>query len=194
MAEDMHWRMEVSMAEITAPQDVPDNTLVGWQPRERPRRLRDRWPLLLVLFAGLSMLCVGIPAALLLFYGDDNRAEWESAAHEFMCAMRDGEVENAFAMFAAGPEIGTVRSQLQYMTTSDQFVLFDGYQRLEMTTWNHRLGTGGDTVTLEGVVEYADGFEGTFNALLVRENSSWKVGSFYVWVPWEKIDAFDGAR
>jgi hypothetical protein len=182
------------MAEITTPQDVPQYPPAVWKPREWRRRMRDHWALWLVLIAGLATLCMVIPAVLVLVHGKESGGEWEGVADAFMCAMRDGEVDQGFAMWATGPETRAIRPQLQDMVTSSQYVLFDGYERLEMTSWNRTIGTGGNFVTLEGVVDYADDSEGTFTFILVRENESWKVYSFYVTVPWEKIDAFTNAK
>jgi hypothetical protein len=182
------------MTEITAPQQEPENPLAGWQPRERKRRLQDRWALWLVFFAGLSMLCLVVPAALVLFRNEENGAEWEGVADEFMCAMRDGKVAEAFAMFASGPEKWATVPELQDAVTSNKYVLFDGYEGLEMTSWNQHIGTDGNFVTIEGNTFYGGSYEGTFTFVLVKQRESWRVYSFYVWVPWDKMDAFEGAQ
>lgn len=182
------------MTEFTAPQTEPETPLVGWQPRERPRRLRDRWALWFVLLAGLAILFVVIPASLVLVHGEENRAEWEGVADEFMCAMRDGNVALALTMFASGPDKWAVVPELEDMLASNKYVLFDGYDALEMTSWNQRIGTGGNFVTVEGTVYYEGSYEGTFTFVLMKQRESWMIDSFYVWVPWDKMDAFEGAR
>jgi hypothetical protein len=122
-------------------------------------------------------------------YGQERREEWEGIADRFMRAMRDGEQARAYAMFAAEAREETPPAQLREMSTGIQSALFDGYRRLEMTSWHLSKATEGTILTTAGNVKYANGYEGTFTFVYIREHGAWKVYSFDVRVPMEKIEA-----
>lgn len=57
--------------------------------------------------------------------------------------------------------------------------LFKGYEKIETTGFNFAKSSGSPaTLTLTGKVIYADGSEGVFDSLLVKDDEVWKIARF----------------
>ena len=83
------------------------------------------------------------------------------------------------------------------MTRVANFALFDGYESVEPAEWTIGLQSStspdephGTMANVHGVMTYADGYTGTFEALLVQENGSWRLFRIDVEVPPEKVEDY----
>ena len=143
------------------------------------------------LFAVLPVVCLCSLFTKVATDGVTNNADWENTADQFMRAMRDGDVERAYAMSHPEAEEAPALRELQELATGSKFVLFDGYRQLELESWEITRNFDGTFATAEGSVIYSGGYTGRWTFTFIREEEEWKVYHFYVWVPWDKMDAFN---
>jgi hypothetical protein len=160
------------------------------------RRRSPRWKLVPFAIVPVVCLCSLVLLLILGFFskgiveGVAANATWENTADQFMQAMRDREIERAYAMFGrAGKEEFNLQ-ELQELTTGSRFVLFQGYRELDLESWEITRNLEGTFATAEGSATYSGGYTGRWTFTFVQEEEEWRVYSIYVWVPWDKIDAF----
>jgi hypothetical protein len=99
-----------------------------------------------------------------------------------------------YALFSTRSQRQTPLSDLESLLGDEKFVLFDGYEKAELTYLN--IGSTfstdsskpqGTTARTRGVVTYAGGHTGHFEAVLELEAGKWKLYNINVTVPPDKV-------
>jgi hypothetical protein len=114
-----------------------------------------------------------------------------------MLAMAARDVDGAHQLFAAQAQGDELRAQLEQTLAGISFVLYSGYSRLEL--WNVTIGVQSGTEPAEpsgivahadGIIEYSDGYTGTFDATLVKEQDQWRLWSMNIQMIPERLDEY----
>ncbi|MDX1663354.1 MAG: hypothetical protein R3272_06140 [Candidatus Promineifilaceae bacterium] len=179
--------------------DDPEQPVAEATPPRATAERRRRSPgrkLLLFAILPLVCLCSFFTFRTLGFYfriaaeGVAGNEEWERKADQLMHAMREGEIERAYSMFAPAAQEEITLAELEELATSSQLVLFDGYRELELESWEITRNGEGTFATAEGSVIYSGGYTGRWTFTFIQDEE-WKIYNFYVWIPSDKMDAFN---
>ncbi|MDX1520976.1 MAG: hypothetical protein R3264_05080 [Anaerolineae bacterium] len=116
---------------------------------------------------------------------------------KFMKAMAKEDFDTAYGLFSTRAKKQFPVSDIKDMTTGSNLALFDGYESIEIQ--NLHLNTSfntntdlpqGKVATIDGVVEYEVGYQGTFDAILEREDGEWLLHKMNVNIPPAKLEDF----
>lgn len=156
---------------------MTDNTNFNeFEPTFENKKKRPVW-IWVVVGVGLLLVCcvVGVIAfGGALFIGVNESEEAMQTVDRFMESMEDEEFGDAYELFS--PE---AREQFPFedifnLGTGPTAVLFEGYQRVEMSGFDINSDAGTGTIaTVNGKVFYAGGHEGTFEAEIAKEGGIW---------------------
>ena len=125
----------------------------------------------------------------------ESREEWLSLIDNFMQAMVRNDVDSAYDLFSSEARQEFPKSDLSAMTNGALYTLFDGYESLELESWeiNYDLSAG-KFVELVYKVQYQDEYEGSLYAVLQDDDGIWKLYWIDLTVPPEKIDDYVGFK
>jgi hypothetical protein len=122
------------------------------------------------------------------------KAPVEEVIDAFMQAMVESDTEKAFTLFSSRAQRQMETNDLQDMLSGNNFVLFEGYQRIEIGNLNvsKAINTNqdmpqGTVVNVDGTVHYDNGFTGRFDAVLEKENGFWRLHAINITVPPDKF-------
>jgi hypothetical protein len=79
---------------------------------------------------------------------------------------------------------------MESLLDSAMFALFDGYQDIDISSWEITFNLDGKSVELSAAVSYEKGYDGHKDAVLTEEGQEWKLVSFYINIPPEKIEGY----
>ncbi len=181
--------------EIDTPpeEQIPDSPLEAVPPKRRPVKT-----ILIVagaIFISL-ILCCGI-LTLPSLRGVRDQDEIIGVIDTFMEAMADQDVERAYALNAEVVQEQLPISKLEELVEGSNYVLFDGYQSIEVTQFNPRNSVNtnpnapkGLNAKVSGKVNYSGGYTGTFNATVILEENEWKLYGINVIAPPDKFEDY----
>ena len=168
----------------------------------RPATGRLKIPLL-VCGGVLILMCICVGLGTLVFglglFGASN-AKMEDAVQvvdNYMKAMEIQDSPLAYEFFSKRAQRQFPRSNLESLLHGANFVLFDGYQTIKVTSWKvgPQVNTNpdvpqGTVAQLAGSITYEGGFTGQFQAVLELENNEWKLDGINVTVSPNKMENF----
>ncbi len=113
---------------------------------------------------------------------------------EFMRHMDNGNTDQAYTLFSERSKRQTPQSALDAMLEGNTALLFEGYQSSEVTNLNISANFNtdddlpqGQVATVNGIVKYADGIDGTFDAVLEKDGEQWYLHRIDINAPAEKF-------
>ena len=126
------------------------------------------------------------------------QSQIEAVLHTVLGLMRDGELDQAQALFATIAQSRALRAELERIISGSNWVRFDGYQSLTVDSANIGLESSqelnGLVARVTGTVTYEEGYFTSFDAVLVKEDVTWRLISVNVFVPTVRWDEFMEAR
>ena len=174
------------LIELPGP-DIPE------EPSKKPRYSGKPWTavrIVLVAFFGL----LGIIAVIGFLRIPQEMPAVEAVLDEFMNAMEVRDTAAAKALFVARYGVLINESDLEALNDSHDNALFEGYESLEIGEMSLQTGAASDPSLPQGtmsevhaMIVYEGGYEGTIEALLEKHDNQWRIFSFNVWVPEEKL-------
>ncbi len=127
-----------------------------------------------------------------------SQAQAEAILRQFMSLMTKRDAEKAFALFSSQAQAFVTLADVQKLLEGGNYVLFDGYLGLRVTTiYGSPTFTiapsvyQGTTARVEGIVLYEGGFVGTVSATFAKDGEKWQLTGVNVVVPPEKIKSYD---
>lgn len=118
----------------------------------------------------------------------------QAVISEFMQAMEEKNTDNAYALFSSRAQRQLDISEIEKMIEGNNFVLFEGYQSVEVLNINltQAFNTDqdlpqGTVAKVDGTISYNDGFIGQFNAVLEKEGDVWRLHTINITVPPDKF-------
>jgi hypothetical protein len=126
------------------------------------------------------------------------QSQIQAVLHIALGLMRDGELEQAHALFATMAQSRALRADLERITSGLNGLLFDGYSSLTVDSANIGLESSqeltGLVARVAGTVTYEEGYFTSFDAVLVKEDNAWRLVSVNVSVPTVRWDEIMEAR
>lgn len=118
----------------------------------------------------------------------------QAVISEFMQEMESKNTDKAYALFSARVQRQLDISEIEKMIEGNNFVLFQGYQSVEILNLNisQAFNTDqnlpqGTVATVDGTISYDGGFIGQFNAVLEKEDDIWRLHNINITVPPDKF-------
>jgi hypothetical protein len=123
----------------------------------------------------------------------DSQENWLAISDAFMQAMVRKDADGAYALFSNEAKHDFQQSDLVRMTEGSFYVLFDGYDSLELESWEMNYNfPAGKFVELVYKIRYQDKYYGILQAVLKEDSDGWKLVWFEVTVPPDKLDDYVG--
>ncbi len=148
---------------------------------------------ILVVFGAGALLCV-VFFGVSLFRVYTERAPVEAVLDRYMRYMAAKDAESAYALFSPRAQRQIPISKLHEMLEGKNYVVFEGYRSLSIEQINISMVANtnpdvpqGLVANVKGVILYADGFQGSFEATLEKVDGEWMIDGIFVVVPPEKI-------
>ena len=189
--------MTEELQQVSSQQEIPseskDSAPVPNQPQKSKRNI---W-IIVGLVAVVVCLCLIACIALFgtsMYKVSIEKAPVEAVLNTFMEDMVAKDVESAYALFAPRVQRQIPLEDVQEMIEGNNYVLFDGYQRL--TVQNLNLGGSvntnpdvpqGTLARVDGFIEYSGDFTGRFTATLEKVDGKWMIDRIDITVPPEKF-------
>lgn len=167
-----------------------------------PTKPRSNFLWLIGASLGAGVVCVGMVicvVAIAVFFSGfaSEQKQVAEVVDQLMLAMTRRDVGGAMALFLEHPQKAKIRASLEDLLTGANFVIFDGYQTIEVLDCTIGLQSAsspdepqGLVANVNGAVTYADGYMGDFEAVLVKENGEWKMYAINVNVSPDKLEAY----
>lgn len=149
-----------------------------------------------VIVAGLCLCSVACLAMLgiSLFRVNAERQPVSQLLDAYMRYMSNKDVEAAYALFSPRAQRQMSYSELEKMLEGNNYILFEGYQSLEVSelrveavAHNNPDAPQGIVATAKGVITFEGGIQGTFNGVLEKVGDTWMLDDVYVTVPPDKL-------
>ncbi len=144
-------------------------------------------------FCVCSIICVA-GAVLGIEKAFVEQALVESVLDYYMKCMEAKDVESAFALFSPRAQRQFPVSKLQELIEGNNYVIFEGYQKLSVQSLNISAAVNtnpdlpqGTVAKVTGIISYEDNFQGTFNGTLENVDGNWRIDGMSVIVPPNKI-------
>ena len=159
---------------------------------ELKKKRRNRNLIIGAVVVGLAVL-VGCCMLVVSFVKDfaGNIGTGNEVLTEFLQAMSEKDVDSAYALMSERAKVEVSRDDLQELVDGANFVLFDGFEDLTITSTHQRTTTNfGTYLEIEGIVLFEHEFRGSLEAIVHKEGEEWKITSVNVTVPPDKMEAF----
>jgi hypothetical protein len=170
---------------------------------ETKRKKRNRTIIIVGIVLVILCVCTIAGISLLSVIGktavgfSDNQADVQEVIDNFMKLMTDKNVDKAFDLFSSRAQKKMSISDLEKLIDGSNFALLEGYERLEITTFNLRKAINsnpdlpqGTVAEVQGVVYYEGGLTGNIEAVLEKENDKWRLHFINITVPPEKFEQY----
>jgi len=168
------------------------------QARNTTPKQSRKWFLLVGGTAILLILCIVLCAA--VFTSSFTRTvtekgDVEAVLDQFMTAMESKNAEGAYSLFSSRAKRQMRLIEIESWLSGSDFVLFEGYESLNVVALN--IGPvystdddqpQGTVARVSGSVKYIGGYEGGFQATLEKEAGEWKLDHIRVNAPPNKSD------
>lgn len=118
----------------------------------------------------------------------------EEVIDTFMQTMVARNTEKAFTLFSTRAQRQMEMSDLEDMSQGNNYVLFDGYESIEIGNFNISKAFNtdqnlpqGTVAKVDGTIYYDGGYTGSFQAVLEKENGVWRIYNIHITVPPNKL-------
>ena len=156
-----------------------------------PGRKKSRaWVIIVVVVAAACLLCAvvgGLVFGKSIITSITEKDDIAQVCDRFMHAMLDRDVDSAYALFSTRARRQVPITELQALVQDNLYLLFAGYEGLEITDIrvSDRVDANPDVpqgwvAEVDGVIHYDSGPDSTFNAVLEKENDAWMLAGFYI--------------
>ncbi|NJL92243.1 MAG: hypothetical protein HC915_00230 [Anaerolineae bacterium] len=152
----------------------------------------------LVLIPAMVFVMAGGASSINFFQSLTERGEVEQVVHRFMQHMEAQDAEEAYTLYSERSRFHTSLLDLQDLLVRRNYVLFDAYERVDITDLrigqvvNQQPGLPlGTVATAHGTITYADGYEGSFRATLEKVNGDWRLFDIDISVPPGKVQDYN---
>jgi hypothetical protein len=187
---------------IDSSQQNPSSEPVVAQPVEAPTpppTKKSNRNLFLIIGGVLLLFCVCAGACLAVggagaFQVYKEKAPVGRVLDSFMRAMVDKDADKALSLFSSRAQKQMSKSDLEKMWEGNNYVLFEGYQSLEIGNLNiskdfntNQNLPQGTVAKVDGTVSYQGSFTGHFDAVLEKEGDTWRLFHINVVVPPDKV-------
>jgi hypothetical protein len=176
------------------PATSPDSQNTPLRPTNRSNK--TLWIILGVVFGAIALCCL-VAAAVIVMGAIKSSKENTSASavlDKYMRAMAAKNAEEAYDLFSPRAKRQIPILKVQEMLEGNNFVIFDGYKNLSVTSLvlSAAVNTDpdvpqGNLAKVAGTISYEGGVQGSFNGLLEKVNGDWKIDSIFVTVPPNKF-------
>ncbi|KAA3646639.1 MAG: hypothetical protein DWQ07_10550 [Chloroflexi bacterium] len=116
---------------------------------------------------------------------------------KFMVLMEAKDIDAAYDLFSTRAQGNFPFAELENMGTDANVVLFDGYQSLEILSFNiiqsantNKALPQGTVANVNGIVTYANGIQGSITATLEKEDNVWRLHAINITAPPEKFEDY----
>jgi len=127
------------------------------------------------------------------------KASVESVLDSYMKSMVSKEIESAYALFSPRSQRQIPISEIQELVDGNYYILFDGYQNLSVQNINLTVSANtnpdlpqGSVATVNGIINFEGGFQGTFRATLEKVDGKWLLAGINITVPPDKFQLSPG--
>jgi hypothetical protein len=167
------------------------------------RSVSPATPKVLLLGVGLLLggvmgmcLCAGLAGIATAAVASEQR-QIEAVVHSALSLLRDHEIDQSYALFAAAAQSPALRSNLELTSAGANYLLYKGYRSVQVDMANIGFEfydeASGLVGRVMGTVTYDRGDTTTFDAVLLKENGHWKLLTVNVTIPPARYDDFFGA-
>lgn len=126
-----------------------------------------------------------------------SQPEAQAILNAFMTLMAKKDAQNAFSLFSKGSKRYVTLADIKDLLKDETFVLFDGYEELDVETiygppvfFSDPSFPQGNTATVYGSVFYEGDYTGSLTAIFIREGDEWRLIGVYVKVSPDKIKSY----
>ena len=183
-----------SQQEMLPPQEPAVSDSISSQPKKSNKKT---W-MIIGIVAAILLLCSIICIALFgtgMYKVYKEKAPVESVLDTYMQRMLDKDAESSFALFSPRAQRQMSISQLQEMFEGNNYLLYEGYQSLSISTIYISAAANtnpdlpqGTVAEVDGIIMYEGDIQGSFNGVLEKVDDEWMVYSITVTVPPEKFN------
>lgn len=168
-------------------------------PVARARRGRGRS---IGLLASVVLLCAcfwacALAAGIGLIRAVAAMPEIGDVLDQYMAAMRDERVADAYSLITAGAQQVETLEEFAARREGNAMPPLAGYRSLELTGFNAIYGSSpyeaagagrtGPEMTVTGSVFYEGGYAGGLQAVMLQENGTWRIADIGINVPLEMV-------
>jgi hypothetical protein len=118
----------------------------------------------------------------------------EIVIDKYMKALADKDASKAYALFSTRAKKNISLADLGKFLEGNYYRVFEGYQSLAIANINLSIVSDPDpdvpqgmVAEVDGMISYADGFTGNFEAVLEKDGEEWRLFSINVTVPPDKF-------
>lgn len=162
--------------------DVPNIVM----PNKRPKKKYFVFGFLLGVAALCSLFYIGFIKINSNFF-EKEKAPITAMIDSFMQAMTHKDFETAFALFGPQVQNQLLLNDLEGMVTSNNFKLFEGYQKVEIRNMKttsaiflDQKDIKGIIYIVDGYIEYKGGYSGKLESVLKKIDGKWVIYGFNV--------------
>lgn len=181
------------------PNDQPETFLPGPSLQSPMKKPKDNFGWIALIISGLlvggfclfSIILGGLLA--IGSAGTGSQEEWLVINDTFMKAIAGKDFDGAYGVYSGEAKKDFQRSDLASLANGTFYALFDGYESLELESWEiNYIFPAGRFAELFYRIQYSNGYEGNLYAVLQEEGGHWKLYWIEVNIPPEKIDDYVG--
>jgi hypothetical protein len=192
----MNNMIEPSQQPVPQKENTPTSTdSVIRQPKKSNRKIWIIAGVILVL--GILCLCSIICIAIIGAGGikiANEKPSITSVLDSYIQFMANKDAESAYALFSPRAQRQIPQSKLQEMLEGNNYIVFEDYQNLSVTTYTISVVANtnpnlpqGNVSKVSGTIHYKGDIQGTFNGTLEKVGDKWMIDGIYVTVPPSKI-------
>jgi hypothetical protein len=187
--------MDPSQQQIPVPEPVvqTSETLVAPPPKKSNRNLFLIIGGALLVICICTTLCIAVGGTGFLKIAQE-REPVKEVIDSFMRAMVQKDTKKALELFSVRAQKKIKIDDLEKMLDGNNYVLFEGYQSLEIQNLNisQAFNTNqdlpqGTVAKVNGTISFDGGFTGNFNAVLEKEGETWQLHQINITVPPDKL-------
>lgn len=186
---------------VQPPTPIPTVLSTSVPPTEPPKKSRRTLWLVLggvVIGAILVLAACGILGFNAVRQLGTAQTQIEQVLDEFMRDMESRDFEAAYALFSARSRRQAPITDIQKMGDGNNYVLFEGYEGLDVQNINVSATVQtdpnlpqGTVARVSGTTRYGSEFQGTFNGILEQEQGNWRIYNINLTVPPDKFKTTD---
>jgi hypothetical protein len=178
-------------------QEVPPVSQISTpQPPQPQKSNKNIW---IIVGVALVVLCLCSITCIALFGSSiykvyTEKAPVETVLNDYMRYMSVKDAQSAYALFSPRAQRQFPISKLQELLEGNNYLLFEGYQRLSVSNINISAVANinpdvpqGTVAKVTGVIEFEGGIQGSFDGTLEKVDGKWMIDGIYVTVPPNKI-------
>ncbi len=140
---------------------------------------------------GIVLAAIAVPSSFAVM---QERAPVTAVLDSYMQKMVAKDTQAAYALFSPRAQRQVPISEIEKLAQGNNYVIFDGYQRLVINNLNLSATVNtnpdvpqGTLANVSATVSYDYGFKGKLTATLEKVNGAWMIDGVYVTVPPDKF-------